>query len=429
MCLGLLVLLFMLRFFLGWLGDVPKIALAVFCMLIVLDLWLLYRQKKPFEASRQSANRLSNGDENPIAIRLSNRYPFAVQVRVIDELPFQFQLRDKDFRTSIAANGIRSIHFSLRPVKRGEYAFGYTRVFVRSPLGLLVRRFNFDGARVLPVYPSFLHMRRYELMAISPHLQELGIKKIRKIGQSTEFEQIKNYVTGDDIRKINWKATARRGDLMVNNYIDERAQHIYCVVDKSRVMRMPFNGLSLLDYAINASVALCKVAMMKEDKAGLITLSEKLGTIVPADRKAGQLGNILEVLYREKTRYLESNLDALYAAVRTRLTQRSLLVFFTNFESLSAMRRQLPYLRKLARFHLLLVVFFENSELRTLAGTAAPDTEGIYTQAIAEKFLNEKKLIVQELRQHGILALLTAPENLTINIINEYLALKARNRI
>ncbi|WP_129718392.1 DUF58 domain-containing protein [Pedobacter sp. SYP-B3415] len=428
-CLGLLVCLFLLKFFFSWLGDIPEIAFGVFVLFTALDLWLLYRTRQPFEAQRETGSRLSNGDDNPVVIQLQNNYPFRAGVRVIDELPFQFQLRDKDFRTTIPAYGLQSIHFKVRPVKRGEYEFGYTRVFVRSPLALLVRRFNFEGSRVLPVYPSFLHMRKYELMAISPHLSELGIKRVRKIGQSSEFEQIKSYVNGDDIRKINWKASARQGDLMVNNYIDERAQHIYCIVDKSRVMRMPFDGLSLLDYAINASVALAKVAMMKDDKAGLITLAEKMGAMVPADRKAGHLNNILQVLYREKTRYLENNLDALYATIRTRLTQRSLLVFFTNFESLSAMRRQLPHLRRLSAFHLLLVVFFENSELKSLASEPGADTEGVYNQTIAEKFLYEKKLMVQELKQHGILSLLTAPQNLTVNIINEYLAIKARNRI
>jgi uncharacterized protein (DUF58 family) len=127
----------------------------------------------------------------------------------------------------------------------------------------------------VPVYPSFLKLRQYELMAVSNRLTDIGIKKMRRIGHSMEFDQVKNYVAGDDYRTVNWKATARKGDLMVNSFTDEKAQHIYCVIDKSRAMKMPFEGLSLLDYAINASLILSSVALVKQDKAGLITIAGK----------------------------------------------------------------------------------------------------------------------------------------------------------
>ncbi|MFW0714914.1 DUF58 domain-containing protein [Pedobacter sp. N23S346] len=427
--LGLCILLFLLKFFFSWLGEIPEIAFGVILIFLLIDLFILYRNVEGIEAKRLTSKRLSNGDENPIEIELRNKYGFTVNVRVIDEIPFQFQLRDKDFRLSLQSGAIKSIHYNLRPTKRGEYDFGFIRVFIGSPIGLVTRRYNFDGAKVLPVYPSFINLGKYELMAVSRYLTEFGIKKIRKIGQSTEFDQIKNYVGGDDIRTINWKATARKSALMVNNYTDERSQNIYCIIDKSRVMRMPFEGLSLLDYAINASVALSKVAMLKEDKAGLITLSETIGAIVPADRKAGQLGTIMNVLYKEKTRYLESNLELLYSSVRAVIKQRGLLVFFTNFESLSALQRQLPYLKRISKYHLLLVVFFENTELKSLSSAPAKDVEGIYHKTTAEKFIYEKKLMVKELNKHGILSVLTPPQKLTVNVINQYLALKAQQRI
>jgi uncharacterized protein (DUF58 family) len=427
--LGFCILLFLLKFFFSWLGEIPEIALGVVLILWSIDLFILYRNVQGIEAKRLTSKRLSNGDENPIEIEVKNNYGFTVNVRLIDEIPFQFQLRDKDFRLTLQSGAIKSIHYNLRPTKRGEYDFGFIRVFIASPIGFVTRRYNFDGAKVLPVYPSFINLGKYELMAVSRYLTEFGIKKIRKIGQSTEFDQIKNYVGGDDIRTINWKATARKSALMVNTYTDERSQNIYCIIDKSRVMRMPFEGLSLLDYAINASVALAKVAMLKEDKAGIITLSETIGAIVPADRKAGQLGTIMNVLYKEKTRYLESNLELLYSSVRAVIKQRGLLVFFTNFESLSALQRQLPYLKRISKYHLLLVVFFENTELKALSTEPAKDIEGIYHKTIAEKFIYEKKLMVKELNKHGILSVLTPPQKLTVNVINQYLALKAQQRI
>jgi len=427
--LALCVLLFVLKFFFRWLGEIPEIATGLVFTLFALDIIILYRNKVGIDAHMRTAKRLSNGDENPIQIEVKNNYGFRVNIRVIDEVPFQFQLRDKDFRLSLKPGDVKSIHYNLRPTKRGEYDFGFIRIYTGTLIGLVNRRYNFDGARILPVYPSFINLGQYELMAVSNHLTEFGIKKIRKVGQSSEFDQIKNYVGGDDIRTINWKATARKGGLMVNTYSDERSQNVYSIIDKSRVMRMPFEGLSLLDYAINASVALSKVAMLKQDKAGIITLSETIGAVVPAERKAAQLGHIMQVLYKEKTRYLESNMDALYATIRSVIKQRSLIVFFTNFESLSALQRQLPYLKRISKYHLLVVVFFENTELKTLSTEPAKDVEGIYHKTIAEKFIYEKKLMALELNKHGILSILTPPQKLTVNVINRYMALKAQQKI
>lgn len=427
--LTICVVLFVLAFFFPWLGIIPELVFYTLLAFIFIDALLLYKTAKGVFAKRHAPERLSNSDENDLGIYIENWYSFNISVGIIDEIPFQFQKRDVWFKTSLKPRERKLISYVLRPTKRGEYEFGDVRVYVRSPLGFISRRYNFSQAETLPVYPSFLQMRKYELMAISNRLTDIGIKKIRRVGHSLEFEQVKNYVAGDDYRTINWKATARQGNLMVNSYTDEKAQHVYCVIDKSRAMKMPFDGLSLLDYAINASLVLSNVALLKEDKAGLITVAEKIGAVVPADRRPTHINKILEVLYKEKTRYLETNMELLYSTIRSVIKQRSLVVFFTNYESLSALERQLPFLKRIARFHLLLVVFFENTELKTLSEQPATDVEGIYIKTIAEKFAQDKKLIVKELAKHGIQSILTSPQNLTINTINRYLEIKAKQKI
>jgi uncharacterized protein (DUF58 family) len=244
-----------------------------------------------------------------------------------------------------------------------------------------------------------------------------------------EFEQIKEYVRGDDYRTINWKATARKDALMVNNYTDERSQQIYCLVNKGRVMKMPFGGLTLLDHAINASLVLSNVALVKQDKAGLITFAENLDTFVLADKKPTQMNKILETLYKQQTRFLEPDFEKLFSVIRNRITNRSLLILFTNFESVESLQREMPALKKIAHYHLLLVVFFENTELKALVEKKAASLEEIYIKTIAEKFAYEKRLMVKELHKNGILSILTAPENLTVNTVNKYLELKTRTSI
>ena len=416
-----------------------QVALAVFVLILLIEIWLLFRQntvgnQPVFFARREMPERLSNGDENPITLYLESRYAFATPVEIIDEIPFQFQRRDVLFTADLKPSQPRAIRYELRPTRRGEYSFGAINVFVMTPLRLLKRRFQFETGRLVPVYPSYLQMRQYELLAVSNRLTELGIKRIRRVGHSMEFEQIRPYAQGDDLRSINWKATARRSDpgqtgLIVNAYQDERSQAVYCLIDKGRVMQSPFEGLTLLDYAINASLVLSNIALLKQDRAGLITFSEKIGQVVPAERRPGHMRKLLEVLYRQKTRFLETDFEALFTIIRTQVRQRSLLLLFTNFETLNGLQRQLPYLRRLAKDHLLLVIFFDNTELRGLLNAPARTTEEIYLKTIAEKFAYEKRQIVKELQQYGISSILTAPQDLTANTVNKYLELKARGMI
>ncbi len=204
------------------------------------------------------------------------------------------------------------------------------------------------------------------------------------------------------------------------------AQNVYMAIDKGRVMKMPFNGLSLLDYAINATLVLSNVILKKQDKAGMFAFSKKVENRVAAERRSSQMQKILESLYNIKTDFFESDFGRLYADIKKNITQRSLIVLYTNFETLDGLKRQLPYLKGIAKNHLLVVVFFENTELEDLIHKKAGNIQEIYDQVIAEKFAFEKRLIVNELRKYGIYSVLTKPESLTIDSINKYLEIKAR---
>ena len=285
--------LFVAAYAVSVLLPLVQVGFLVLLILVGLDGWLLFRVRngrngESFFARRDVPDRLSNGDENPLTIYLENRYAFRVDVEVIDEIPFQFQRRDVLFRARLGPRQTQAIRYELRPTRRGEYSFGAVNVFVLSPLGLLRRRYQFEQGKMVAVYPSFLQMRQYELLAATNRLSEVGVKRVRRLGHSMEFEQVRPYTTGDDIRTINWKATARRTgaaaadprgvSLQINAYQDERSQPVYCLIDKGRVMQSPFEGLTLLDYAINASLVLSNIALLKQDRAGILTFSDRISS-------------------------------------------------------------------------------------------------------------------------------------------------------
>ena len=429
MALTGLVVGFVLAYFAGRGLSVLQWLFAALVLGTFVDLLLLYGSKGRISARRSLPDKLSNGDENPIGIRMVNSYLFAVRYQLIDELPFQFQKRDF-LRSGLLGPGRdRELTYTVRPVERGVYRFGQVRVLVGSPLGLVRRRYNFDADQEVPVYPSFLQLRKYELLAASNRLFELGLKRIRRIGHTMEFEQIKEYTPGDDVRNLNWKATAKHSRLMVNQYQDEKSQPIYSAIDTGRVMQMPFEGLSLLDYAINAALVLSRIAIKKQDKAGVFTFNRRVENRVAADRRSSQMQRILETLYNIKTDFAESDFARLYIDLKRNLNQRSLLLLYTNFETLDALHRQLPYLQALQRQHLLVVIFFENTELLEFTGREATTVREVFQQTIARKFIFEKRQIVRELQRYGIQALLTRPEDLTVNALNKYLEIKARGLI
>ena len=292
-CYGIAALV-VLSFFTPNLGLRAGLLLIVVAVGVLIDAVFLY-QKRGIIAERILPQRLSNGDENKVVIRIENNYRYKITLTIIEELPVQFQVRDWKQKIEVQPESVYELEYYLKPQERGEYEFGNINIYANGPLKVVKRRFISGKPQTAKVYPSYVQMRRFQLMAIANKLNETGVKRMRKLGHSMEFEQIKEYVRGDDYRTINWKATARKGDFMVNNYTDERSQQIYCLIDKGRVMKMPFEGMTLLDYAINASLVLSSVALQRQDKAGLITFAQNIDAFLLTDKKPTQINQILDV--------------------------------------------------------------------------------------------------------------------------------------
>ncbi|MBX3042192.1 MAG: DUF58 domain-containing protein [Candidatus Kapabacteria bacterium] len=421
-------MIYVLGYFFKELSLIADILLTVILIAAVLDIIFLFR-KSQITAHRITPERLSNGDDNYLTLRIINNYNTNILLEIVDEIPYQFQKRDFKIIDRISANSQKQIDYILRPIERGSYQFGNLNIYTSTVIGFCKRKYIFSGGAEVQVYPSFLHLKHYEMIAVSNKSYSYGFNEVSKLGNSMEFEHIRDYRIGDDYRTINWKATARRNDLMVNQYIDERSQNIYSFIDMGRVMRMPFNGLSLLDYAINTSLAMSSIILKRYDKAGLLTFAKDVKSFLPAINQPQQLPKIMEMLYNSETNFEESSFEYLYTFVRRKIPQRSLLMIYTNFETIDSMRRNLDYIRLIAKFHLPLVIFFENTELSKLLDDIPQKSFDIYKKVTAEQYMIDKYEIINELRANGIIAMLSKPENLTLNSINKYLEIKSRRLV
>ena len=390
--------------------PVAAVLVAGWLLVVVGEGVALYRLREGVEAEREMADKFSNGEENPVTLRVRSRYKRAVAVRVVDEVPPEFQRRDIAFRMELPSGKEREFAYSLRPVRRGAYGFGKIRVFVSTGHGFVERRYSFAAEREIGVYPSFMMMRRSELLALGN-------------------AQIQPYVAGDDPRTVNWKATAKMNRLMVNTYREERAQQVYCVLDMGRTMRAPFDGMTMMDHAVNAILSLANVVLKKEDRVGLITFSNESRECLRTDNRQGQLRRMSEMLYRLETDFRETDFERLFTLAARQVPTRGLFVLFTNFDTVSGLRRHLPALQSLARRQLLLVVLFENAELTRAAERPVASVKDAYFETVATGFALEKRRMAQELARLGIHVIVSKPEALTVNAINGYLALKRRQEI
>lgn len=415
-------------FYIEPLRIVSTVMLWIWIALCVWDIIILFLGKHNVKITRKYPDKLSNGDDNPFVIGLSSSFPIKVKARVLEELPVQLQVRSNETEVELLPRKEHQFEYTLHPKKRGVFVFGKCNVLVRH-LGLFERKFVLDESLEIPCYPSFIQMRKYQLLATTDRLVEMGVKRIRRIGSTMEFDHIREYVKGDEYKHMNWKASAKHKRLMVNQYQEEKSQPIYSVIDIGRVMRMPFNDMTLLDYAINSTLVLSNAAILKQDRAGMLTFGKKCENHIPPEKNNMQMKLISDKLYGITTNFEESEFGNLYAFMRRHVNKRSLIFLYSNFETLDALNRQLSYLRMMAKSHIIVAVVFKNTELIQMAKENAKSSVEIYNKIIAEKFVYEKSLIIQELNRNGIQTIYTAPEDLSIKSINKYLEIKARGLI
>lgn len=424
---GLLAMVMAFSFLLPWLFYVGIVLMVLIFAVLVYEFVILKAISISVGVTREVGEVLSLGDEQQIDYTIFNDSKHDVEIVLFDDLPYQLQERRPIGQFELKGSSTINNIYYFRPTSRGEYRFGMMRLLVSLPLTGFLNYMKHTGVeKDTKVFPSILQMKNFALKMTSLTASMYGIRKVRTIGENDEFEHIRQFQQGDNIKSINWKATSRKGELLVNQYQDSRSQMVYCVIDKGRSMEMPFNGLSLLDYSINSSLIISNIVLSKYDKMGLVTFSKSVSTFIPAETHTKQLKKILTVLYNQETKFEESSFEKLYFNFRHRMSRRSIVFLFTNFESQHDLDRNIKYLKAMSKRHLLIVICFKNVQLDNVNIEGAKTITDIYDHTIAQAMQFEKKEIIKDLRRNGIQTIYTRPEDLSVNVINKYLEIKAK---
>lgn len=413
---------------LGWTAAAWLIAVLA---LLLAD-WRLTPPAAAWELSRHHDDRLSLAAQNRVEVRVRlRRGPRPLTVWLRDEPPATFGVADEEriLSAQVAPGAVETCVYSLFPPRRGDYAFGDLHLRWQSPLGLLRRQARFPAAEPVKVYPNLVDVRKYDLLLRKNRLWELGLRNAKIFGSGTEFERLRDYQPDDEYRRINWKATARRGTPISVEYETERSQNIVALLETGRMMRSPVGDVAKLDYAINAVLLLTYVAAQKGDKVGMLTFADGVeGWLAPRGGK-GQFHRMLATLYGVESQGVEPDYNAAFGYFATRQSKRSLVLLFTDLTGSISTEALVAQMTRLRQRHLAVLVTLRDPTVQALAQQPVTDSASLYQRTVAERLLNERHLVLNRLQQRGIHTLDVAADELSVAVINRYLELKARTRL
>lgn len=408
-----------------WLALAYTLAVGA---LVAAD-YLITPKPGELELERINDTKLSLGAENLITLLLANRSARRLSFQLRDEYPFQFQSDAVTLAGEAAPYDLHEARYHLRPLQRGDYAFGDINVRYTSLLKMFVRQARYPAAAQVKVYPNVLDVRKYDLLARKGLLFELGLRAARIYGQGSEFERLREYNADDEFRRINWKATARRGKPIAAEYETERSQYVMSVIDTGRLMRPPIGDLAKLDYAINAALLLSYVATLKGDHIGLLTFADDVRTFLAPRRGKGQFYRMLEALYNVQFEPVEADYAQALGYLGLKHKRRSLVVVFTDLVTLDAARPLIAHMARLAQRHLPLCVVISDPNVTNLAAQPPRGSDAVYQRAVAEMLLDERQVVLDTMQRSGVLTLDVPADKLTVSLINKYLELKGRGAI
>ena len=346
------------------------------------------------------------------------------------------------FRAALDAQAQTALSYRVKPPGRGDAAFGDLHVRVDGPLGLVRRGFRSAAtAQAIRVYPNLRELRRYDLLVRRGlETQPVG-RPVRVAGASTEFERVREYLPDDEFRRINWKATARRGQPMVNQFEAERSQNLVVLLDAGRAMAALADpqggpddedaepGLTKLDYALNAALLLAHVASQRGDRVALLAYADDVRAFVPPQRGRRALLPIVQTLYNLRAEPIEPDHGRAFGFLATRNLRRSLVVLFTDLADRESSANLAAHVLRAARHHLVVCVTLGDPNIRRPAQRQPTDGPSLYEKMVAQQLLDDRATVLAQLAAHGVLTVDTDADKLNIKLINTYLELKQRGRI
>lgn len=403
----------------------------VWNILVLLAAWITTRlapDAKDLRITRRFDPVLSVRARNRIELVVENDGDEPLLGRLRDESPAGFDSTEREFSLRLEPGDEARYEYFLIPRERGSDYFRGTFLRLACPLGLAEREIRLPTEEPVRVYPNVLALREFDLLKQQGRLREIGIRRSRIRGLGTEFESLRDYAEGDDYRKIDWKASARRAKLVVRQFEQERNQAVILVIDVGRHMLSEVNGVRKLDHALDACLMLMHAAATAGDQIGLMVYADRVRRYIPPKKGRSQVGVIIEALHDLVAEPVESDHQTAFATLATKWKRRSLLVSFTELADADTARDLLVSLGPLSRRHLALLVRVSDAHLK-VALNAKVAEGGMYEKAAAILVETDRREAASVLDAAGVHHLEAEPQDLASALVSYYFSVKERSLI
>ncbi len=402
-------------------GGVLLLLVGVVDALAAMQTW-------PLVAQRRVPGSLPLGVWHTLALRVANRGARAVELAVFDRYPDGFEARGLPQTVTIAPGSWSELRYDIRPVRRGEFAFGAIEARVTSTFGLWQRTLWLGESAATRVYPNFAALTKYALLAIDNRLSQIGILQRRRRGEGLDFHQLREYREGDTLRQIDWKATARTTRLISREYQDERDQQIVLLIDCGRRLAAQDGELSHFDHVLNAALLLAYVSLRQGDAVGFMTMSNERTRYLSPRKSAATVNLMLNRVYDLQPTLLTPDYYAAAVDLMLRLKKRALVVILSNLRDEDD-DTLLPALRLLGERHLVLFASLRENILSRALTARVTSFDRALTHAAAADYLRVRELAFRRLERSGAMCLDVEPERLPVALVNRYLDIKSRGRL
>lgn len=416
---------------LSWNFPVLRSIVLIFditLILLALVDWFISR-KLPEELilNRQFTKRFAIGDETEVRLHLENKTARDFTLILKDEYPPELKLNgEREEKFTIEAQTVAEMIYGLTPPKRGKYQFGQTAVRFLSRFGLVWCQTNLGNAQSIKVYPNMRRAREAELKALGASSYLAVQRKAVRRGEGREFESMRDYVRGDELRHISWTATARRSKLITRQYQIERDQTILIAIDAGRLMTGRIEDETKFDKAIHASLALMSMAARGGDNAGILVFGRKVKKYLPPKRGVEHFDAVLEALHDLEPELIEPSYTRAFQFISANLKKRALVVILTDLVDKESSKELLHSLKLLRPRHLPLVTTIGDRDLNLVVSKVPDDLREVFTQSAAEEIIYQRDSALRMVETQGGLALDVNSSNLAPRLLETYLKVKER---
>lgn len=400
------------------------------CFILLLTDYFISPKETEIEVARDENDKLSIFEKEVISFTVYNRSEFRINIELMDEIPeFHFETENKIMKGKIAPAKKETFQYFVIPTKRGAYEFKSVHIRYDGRLKLCKRQYKVPLNKEYKVYPNLKNLRKYRLNLTNNRNLRQGQRSMQMLGKGSSFESLREYVVGDEYRKINWKATARENKPIVNQYEPEKNQHVYLFVDTGRPMSYTVHGLRKLDLAVNTALVLSDIVNQNGDQSALLLFNTEVNNMIAPGKGAGHRNRMMECLYHIDYTNETSNYDDAFYYFKKKERHRSIIFIFTDFETLGEAENMLRVLPIISKNNLVVIILIKNESLEEIGTQRVKNQKQMFDKGVALELLEERKRIISLLNKRGVLCTECPSEKLELTVINKYIQIKNKSYI